>query len=205
MRKSSFSRKAKIQNGVFECSKNLDCSNPFVHSWVNSASQRLHCSLWDHQCACAFKRVIKKFQTYGSVSVKRWWCSEDQKFLPIHWFEGSVNGENFIKMFEDKVWPSVEHSASRKGYWFMQDWATAHTTNAVLSYLKDKFQGRVVNHKTEFRWHPKSPDFNLLDFNFWGVAEKEDCDKRPKSLNQRKLIVKICQGNSARDYVWGCW
>ena len=31
----------------------------------------------------------------------------DEKFLPIHWFEGSVNEESYIKMLEDKVWPSV--------------------------------------------------------------------------------------------------
>ena len=77
----------------------------------------------------------------------------------------------------------------------MQDCATAHTTNAVLSYLKDKFQGRVVSHKTDFPWPPKSPDLNPLDFYFWGVAEKEVCDKRPKSLNQLKLIVE----NFARE------
>ena len=68
-------------------------------------------------------------------------------------------------------------------------------THAVPSYLKDKFQGRVVSHKTDFPWPPKSPDFNPLYFYFWGVAEKEVCDKRPKSLNQLKLIVK----NFARE------
>ena len=63
----------------------------------------------------------------------------DGKFLPIHGFEGSVNEKSYIKMLEDKVWPSVKHSAS-----------TAYTTNAVLFYLKYKFQGRNVSHKAEF-------------------------------------------------------
>jgi len=35
----------------------------------------------------------------------------------------------------------------------------------------------------------QSPDLNPLDF-FLGVAEKEVCDKRPKSLNQLKLNVE---------------
>ena len=74
----------------------------------------------------------------------------DGKFLPIHWFEGSVNGKSYIKMLDGKVWPSVKHSASRNGYWFMQDCAIAHTTNTVLFYLKDKFQGKVVSHKMDF-------------------------------------------------------
>ena len=40
----------------------------------------------------------------------------DGKSLPIHWFEGSVNGESNIKMHEDKVWPSVKQSAFGKRY-----------------------------------------------------------------------------------------
>ena len=133
---------------------------------------------------------VEEVRVQGAKKVMAWAGFVDGKFLPIHWFEGSVNGESYIKMLEDKVWPSVKHSASRKGYWFMQDCATAHTTNAVLSYLKDKLQGRVVSHKTDFPWPPKSPDLNPLDFYFWGVAEKEVCDKRPKSLNQLQLIVE---------------
>ena len=56
-------------------------------------------------------------------------------------------------------------------------------------------QGRVVSHKTNFPWPLKSPDLNPLDFYFRVVAEKEVCDKRPKSLNQLKLIVE----NFARE------
>jgi len=72
-----------------------------------------------------------------------------------------------IKMLEDKVWPSVEHSASRKGYWFMQDCATAHTNSAVLSYLEAKTQGRVVSHMADFPLPKKSTDLNPLDFYIW--------------------------------------
>ena len=61
--------------------------------------------------------------------------------------------------------------------------------------MKDKFQGRVVSHKIDFPLPPKSPDLNLWDFYFWGVAKKEVCDERPKSLNQLKLIVE----NFARE------
>ena len=56
-------------------------------------------------------------------------------------------------------------------------------------------QGRVVSHKTDFPWPPKSPDLNPLDFYVWGFAEKEDCDKQPKSFNQLNLIVE----NFARE------
>ena len=56
-------------------------------------------------------------------------------------------------------------------------------------------QVRVVSHKTDFPWPPKSPDLNLLDFYFWGFAEKEVFDEWPKSFNQLKLIVE----NFARE------
>jgi len=93
---------------------------------------------------------IEEVRVQGAKKVMALAGFVNGKFLPIHWFKGSVNGESYIITLEDKVYTSVKHSGSRKGYWFMQDCATAHTTNAVLSYLKDKFQGRVVSHKTDF-------------------------------------------------------
>ena len=133
---------------------------------------------------------LEEVRVQGASKVMAWAGFVDGRFLPIHWFEGSVNGESYNKLLKEKVWPSVRSKASRKGYWFMQDGATPHTTANSLFYLKDKFSARVVSNKTDFPWPPKSPDLNPLDFYFWGVAEKEVFDKKPKSLEELKLIVE---------------
>jgi hypothetical protein len=64
----------------------------------------------------------------------------------------------------DHVWNKVKWQATRKGYYFMQDGASSHTTKANLEFLLSKFQGRVISNKTNIIWPPKSPDMNPLDF-----------------------------------------
>ena len=56
-----------------------------------------------------------------------------------------------------------------------------------------------MSNKTDFPWPPKSPDLNPLDFYFWGVAEKEVFDKKPKSLEELKLIVENFAKGISRD------
>ena len=72
----------------------------------------------------------------------------------------------------------------------MQELSPMHTTVNSLFYLKVKFSARAVSNKTDFPWPPKGPDLNPLDFYFRGVAEKEVFDKKPKTLEELKLIVE---------------
>ena len=74
--------------------------------------------------------------------------------LPIHWFQGSVNGKSYNNLRKVKVWQSVRSKASEKGYW-------------SLFCLKNNFSGRVLSNI--FR-PPKSPDLNPLGFYFLGCS-----------------------------------
>ena len=121
------------------------------------------------------------------------------KLLPIHWFEGSVNGNQYLEVLKNKVWPSVRGTATRDGLWFMQDGAKPHTTNDCLEFLQEKLQNRVVSNRLEFFWPAKSPDLNPLDFFFWGVAEKSVYDAKPRSLEQLKKVVELCAKNVTRE------
>ena len=121
------------------------------------------------------------------------------KLLPIHWFEGSVNGNQYLEMLKNKVWPPVGGTATRDGQWFMQDGPKPHTTNDCLEFLQEKFQNRVVSNRLEFFWPAKSPDLNPLDFFFWGVAEKSVYDAKPRSLEQLKKVVELCAKNVTRE------
>jgi hypothetical protein len=68
---------------------------------------------------------------------------------------------------------------------FQQDGARPHTTNAVLRFLCDVFEERVVSNKypAPFEegssWTPISPDFkNLRLYSFWNL--KPPCSQRLK-------------------------
>ena len=51
---------------------------------------------------------VEGVRVHGAKKVMALAGFVDGKLLPIHWFEGSVNGESYIKMLEDKVWPSAK-------------------------------------------------------------------------------------------------
>ena len=46
----------------------------------------------------------------------------------------------------------------RTRQWFQQDGATPHTAKQTLTWLEDRFHGRIISLKTEQPWPPHSPD-----------------------------------------------
>ena len=79
------------------------------------------------------------------------------RVLPIHWFDGNVTADAYLKMLKGVVWPAIRRE---KGLWFQQDWARVHTTNEVLDFPQKKFDGRVISNRLNMSWPAKSPDSN---------------------------------------------
>ena len=48
--------------------------------------------------------------------------------------------------------------------WFMQDGTTAHTGNATLEQLTQKFVDRLTSQKMDNPWASYSPDLNYCEF-----------------------------------------
>ena len=36
--------------------------------------------------------------------------------LPVHWFEGSVDGPTYLDMLQTVVWPTIRRRATRRAY-----------------------------------------------------------------------------------------
>jgi len=154
-----------------------------AHSWVNLTQLRRDYigffGITNRKSVpgvCAFKRVKEKFQN-------NWNDERTNNKQPYSLGDGGVH-KILLKSFslftdlKDLYMGSLtskclKHSASRKGYWFMQDCATAHTTNAILSYLKDKFQGRVVSQQDRLSLAPKEPWLKSIGLLFLGCCRKE--------------------------------
>ena len=70
------------------------------------------------------------------------------KALEVQWMvdeEGRnvlINGERYLSMLRDRVWPEV---ARRNGFWWQQDGVTSHITNQILDFLSAKFGGRIIS------------------------------------------------------------
>ena len=110
------------------------------------------------------------------------------------WIETSMNQDVYLNLLKDKVWPKLKRLTERNLLWFQQDGATCHTTNQNLSFLNEKFNGRVISNKTSVVWPPNSPDLTPLDF----FSEDTVCSmfiecspSRSKSSNQLlRILVK---------------
>ena len=101
-----------------------------------------------------------------------------------------VNGENYLEMLRDKVWPAISDHPNLRDIYFMQDGARPHTTDDVLSFLKEKFHNRVISDKLDLFWPPKSPDLNLCDTFLWPYLEQLVFQENPSSVEELKEVVE---------------
>ena len=77
--------------------------------------------------------ILDEIKRQGGVQVMCW--AGVGKFLPLHWFEGSVNENTYLNMLKEKVWPALKGSATKKRLWFQLDGARVHTYSQFLSEL----------------------------------------------------------------------
>ena len=142
---------------------------------------------------------VVEVRDQGVAKVMAWVGIVNGRLLPIHWFAGSVDGNQYLNMLKDKVWPALKRYSTKEQIWFMQDGARPHTTNDCLEFLQLKFQNRVISNRLDFFWPPKSPDLNPLDFYFWGEAEKAVYDAKPKNIEDLKQTVEDFARSVSRE------
>ena len=102
----------------------------------------------------------------------------------------SVNGDCYLKLLQENVWPTFRPHATRQGLWWMQDGAPAHCTTAAKKFLVDKFRSRVISRGTDIAWPAHSPDLNPLDFHFWALAQRQVYATKPSTVDELIDIVK---------------
>ena len=147
----------------------------------------------------------------GGKKAMCWVGLVEGKVLGPVWFEGNMTGEVYREEVLEFVWNKVKGVATRKGYWFMQDGASSHTTNDNMRFLHSKFHDRIISNKNEVIWPPKSPDMNPLDFFLWGHTMSHIFRCQPRTLTDMKdmvddfcrsldadLIKKVCRSVHSR-------
>ncbi|CAH2101344.1 unnamed protein product [Euphydryas editha] len=73
---------------------------------------------------------------------------------------------------------------------FQLDRATSHVTNDSFAALHDLFTRRVVSHRGDINWPPRSPDLTPADFFLWGYSKSKVYNPLPPNLNVLKQITK---------------
>jgi len=114
------------------------------------------------------------------------WCAicETGIIGPV-FLDQNVNGERYKRMLRREFIPYAQAMDAIEGYWFMQDGALPHRTNAVFELLDEHFPGRVLGlgygdkHSGGLDWPPYSPDLNPCDFYLWGFLKDEVYQTKP--------------------------
>jgi hypothetical protein len=84
----------------------------------------------------------------GRALVVRWMVDEEGRNV-------SVNAKLYLDVLKN-VWQEVRGRAGQLQYWWQQDGATCHTTNAVLTFLHAKFKDRIISRRSAIEWPPYS-------------------------------------------------
>lgn len=111
-------------------------------------------------------------------------------------FEGNVDGENYLNMINNDVAPVLDDIDVRDAnghyvrLWWFQDGAPAHRRIIVRDRLQELFGGRVVGLGHPREWPPRSPDLTPLDFFMWGYLKSKVFLPPPATLDElRERIV----------------
>lgn len=102
-----------------------------------------------------------------------------------------VNAKYFRKHLEKDLIPALHRLYPNGDGIYVQDGASAHTSNLVQHYLKDEFGLHGFVNKSQ--WPPKSPDLNPLDYWFWNALKEKVYEGRRTpftSVDQLKRRVR---------------
>lgn len=116
------------------------------------------------------------------------WCGilDNTIIGPYFFDEGTVNGERYLRMLENYLWPAV---SDRQDIFFQQDGAQPHYALIVRAFLDDKFPDRWVGRRGPVDWPPRSPDLTPPDFWLWGFLKEQVYSRRPENVNQLRAFI----------------
>lgn len=120
------------------------------------------------------------------------WCGIVNGYLiGPHFFEGTVNGANYLQFLQEVLPGLLEHVdlETRMKMWFQQDGAPPHYANIVRNYLDVTYPGRWIGRRGPVAWPSRSPDLTAPDFYLWGFLK--DCVYRERPTTRGDMIQRI--------------
>ena len=106
-------------------------------------------------------------------------------------FDGTVNGENYLDMLREVVVPQIQTKPNFDERFFQQDDAPPHYASTVRDCLKQVSPQRWFVKRSSIEWPPCSPDLTLVDFFFFGVVKNKVYEKKPKTISDLKDYIHL--------------
>lgn len=135
-------------------------------------SGRVHkqnCRIWGYE-----KPVEVTTEPLHSPKINVWCAVSSNCIIGPFFFEDStVNGQNYLKMLEEYLYPILLRKRIHRRVVFQQDGAPPHYDKRVRDWLTEKFPGRWIGRRGAIEWAPRSPDLSPVDFFLWGYLKQK--------------------------------
>lgn len=124
------------------------------------------------------------------------WCAVGKNtVIGPYFFEENgvtvtVNSDRYLTMLNEFFIPQLRRKRiPLRNVWFQQDGATCHTSNATMTFLRQKFPGRLISRRGDVSWPPRSPDLSPCDFFLWGYLKERVYREKPRTLHELKEAI----------------
>lgn len=156
------------------------------HIYLKGTPNRQNFRSWSSN-----KPVVFMEKPLHSPKVTVWCGLSGNRIYGPYFFEDpntmatqTINRVTYLDMLKETF-----HDDTHPDEWFQQDGATAHTAGEVLAWLNERFPRRLISHRSEFQWPPRSPDISPLDFYLWGFVKERVFRSRPANIRDLKCVV----------------
>ena len=95
----------------------------------------------------------------------------------------TVNSARYVAMIRNFLVPELRRRRLNQfRILFQQDGATVHTSKEAMAELRRLFPGKLVSHRGDVPWLPRSPDLSPWDFFLWGYLKGKVYVDKPRDI-----------------------
>jgi len=130
------------------------------------------------------------------------WCALSAKgIIGPKFIDSTVDSTAYCNTLNNYFLPHAHELGWINDFWFQQDGATCHRTQAVFDILNAQFGHRVISldypkkRKKGIAWPANSPDLSPLDFFLWGYVKEQVYRNRPETIDQLKSRIESVIGS----------
>ena len=132
-------------------------------------------------------------KSLNSPKVMVWAACGVPGIIGPFFFEGSVDGDSYLKMIRDKFYPEFQALQDSSRLLLMQDGAPPHWAKSVRNWmnvhLPDRWIGRGNANDENVPWPPRSPDLTPMDFFLWGFIKSKVYTRNYENLEDLKASI----------------
>lgn len=161
---------------------------------LNGHVNRQNCRYW----AKENPHWIMECHTQYPQKVNVWAGIVDNRILGPFFFDGTLNGEQYLEFLEFELIPALavlypnpdEPDIPNNSLWYQQDGAPVHYTRSVREYLDTVFPGKWIGRRGPIEWPARSPDLTPLDYFLWGYLKSKVYFNRPNNIDELKARIR---------------